>query len=149
MCNKAYSSKSLVEIPGNLSYRKRYSSVQCQQHSNPATNRCTGSRQRSATCLDLTTRSSTILATRSVQLGGTPPSAKPWKGEGAGVFEIVEDHRGDTYRAVYTVRFEKAIYVLHCFQKKSPSGIRTAKTDIDLIHARLQLAQKDYEANYE
>lgn len=84
-----------------------------------------------------------------VQLGGTPPTAKPWKGEGAGVFEIVEDHRGDTYRAVYTVRFEKAIYVLHCFQKKSPSGIRTAKTDIDLIHARLQLAQKDYEANYE
>ena len=84
-----------------------------------------------------------------VQFGGTPPSAKPWKGEGSGVFEIVEDHRGDSYRAVYAVRFERAIYVLHCFQKKSPSGIRTEKTDIDLIHARLQLAQKDYEANYE
>jgi phage-related protein len=84
-----------------------------------------------------------------VQLGGTPGSAKPWKGEGTGVFEIVEDHRGDTYRAVYTVRFAQAIYVLHCFQKKSPTGIKTAKTDVDLIRARLKLAQADYEAHYE
>lgn len=84
-----------------------------------------------------------------VQLGGTPGSAKPWKGDGAGVFEIVEDHRGDTYRAVYTVRFVRAIYVLHCFQKKSPSGIKTAKNDIDLIRARLKLAQADYEERYE
>jgi phage-related protein len=83
-----------------------------------------------------------------VQLGGMPNSAKPWKGDGAGVFEIVEDHRGDTYRAVYTVRFSKAVYVLHCFQKKSPSGIKTAKTDVDLISARLKLAQADYEAHY-
>lgn len=52
-----------------------------------------------------------------VQHGGTPPSAKAWKGEGPGVFELVEEHRGDAFRAVYTVRFEKAIYVLHCFQK--------------------------------
>ena len=84
-----------------------------------------------------------------VQLGGMPGSAQPWKGDGAGVFEIVEDHRGDTYRAVYTVRFAQAIYVLHCFQKKSPSGIKTAKTDIDLIRARLRLAQADYEERYE
>ena len=83
-----------------------------------------------------------------VQLGGTPPSAKPWKGEGSGVFEIVEDHRGDTYRVAYTVRFAKAVYVLHCFQKKSPSGIRTAKNDVDLIHERLKAAQTDYEARY-
>ncbi|MDD5330688.1 MAG: type II toxin-antitoxin system RelE/ParE family toxin [Sulfuricella sp.] len=83
-----------------------------------------------------------------VQLGGTPPSAKPWKGEGPGVFEIVEDHRGDTYRVAYTVRFAKAVYVLHCFQKKSPSGIRTAKNDVDLIHERLKMAQKDYEVRY-
>jgi phage-related protein len=48
-----------------------------------------------------------------VQLGGTPPSAKPWKGEGPGVLEIVEDFRGDAYRAVYTVRFKEAVYVLH------------------------------------
>lgn len=83
-----------------------------------------------------------------VQLGGIPPSTKPWKGEGPGVFEIVEDHRGDTYRVAYTVRFAKAVYVLHCFQKKSPSGIRTAKNDVELIHERLKTAQVDYEANY-
>jgi phage-related protein len=83
-----------------------------------------------------------------VQLGGTPPTAKPWKGEGPGVFEIVEDYKGDTYRVAYTVRFARAVYVLHCFQKKSPSGIRTAKTDVDLIHERLKLAQADYEVRY-
>ncbi|NDU91114.1 MAG: hypothetical protein G3I10_00585 [Ferrovum sp.] len=69
-----------------------------------------------------------------------PPSAKPWKGEGPGVFEIVEDHRGDAYRVAYTVRFAKAVYVLHCFQKKSPSGIRTARNDVDLIHEHLKMA---------
>ena len=84
-----------------------------------------------------------------VQHGGTPPSAKAWKGEGPGIFELVEDHRGDAFRAVYTVRFEKAIYVLHCFQKKSPSGVRTARQDIALIHERLKMAQTDYEVRYE
>src|ERR1700710_3065636 len=83
-----------------------------------------------------------------VQHGGTPPSAKAWKGEGPGVFELVEEHRGDAFRAVYTVRFEKAIYVLHCFQKKSPSGVRTAKQDVGLIHDRLKTAQADYEVRY-
>ena len=83
-----------------------------------------------------------------VQHGGTPPSAKAWKGEGPGVFELVEDHRGDTFRAVYAVRFEKAIYVLHCFQKKSPSGVRTAKQDVVLIRERLRTAQMDYEVRY-
>ncbi len=84
-----------------------------------------------------------------VQHGGSPPSAKVWKGEGPGVFELVEEHRGDAFRAVYTVRFEKAIYVLHCFQKKSPSGVRTAKQDIALVRERLRTAQKDYEVRYE
>ncbi len=83
-----------------------------------------------------------------VQQGGQPPAAKPWKGDGPGVFELVEDHRGDTYRVAYTVRFAKAVYVLHCFQKKSPSGIRTARSDIDLIHERLKLARNDYEVRY-
>jgi phage-related protein len=83
-----------------------------------------------------------------VQHAGAPPSAKAWKGEGPGVFELVEDHRGDTFRAVYTVRFEKAIYVLHCFQKKSPSGVRTAKQDVVLIRERLRTAQSDYEVRY-
>jgi phage-related protein len=83
-----------------------------------------------------------------VQLGGTPPSAKPWKGEGPGVLEIVEDFRGDAYRAVYTVRFKEAVYVLHCFQKKSPSGISTVRSDTGLIHERLKAAQVDYEVRY-
>jgi phage-related protein len=83
-----------------------------------------------------------------VQAGGTPPSAKPWKGEGPGVFELVEDWRGGTWRVAYTVRFEKAIYVLHCFQKKSPSGMRTAQTDVDLIRRRLKTASEDYEVRY-
>ena len=51
-----------------------------------------------------------------VQMGGRPPTAKSWKGEGAGVFELVENFRGDTYRVAYTVQFAKAVYVLHCFQ---------------------------------
>ena len=84
----------------------------------------------------------------AVQLGATPAQAKPWKGEGPGVLELVENHRGDTFRAVYTVRLPKAVYVLHCFQKKSPSGIRTARTDVDLIRARLKLARADYEVRY-
>jgi phage-related protein len=82
------------------------------------------------------------------QFGGKHPNAKPWKGQGAGVFEVVENHESDTYRAVYTVRFREVIYVLHAFQKKSPSGIRTARTDIELIARRLKLAQQDYEARY-
>lgn len=85
------------------------------------------------------------LALSVAQFGGKHPNAKPWKGEGTGVFEVVEDHRGDTYRAVYTVRFQGAIYVLHAFQKKSPSGIRTARTDSELIAQRLRMARHDYE----
>ena len=83
-----------------------------------------------------------------VQQGGVPPSAKPWKGEGPGVFELIEGHRGDTFRLAYTVRFEDAVYVLHCFQKKSPSGVRTARIDVETIHRRLTAAQADYEARY-
>jgi phage-related protein len=82
------------------------------------------------------------------QRGGKHVDAKPWKGEGPGVFEVVSDFDGATFRSVYTVRFEKAVYVLHCFQKKSPSGIRTAKTDIDLVHERLKAARANYERDY-
>lgn len=85
----------------------------------------------------------------AVQLGATPAQAKPWKGDGAGVFELVENHMGNTFRAVYSVRFDKAVYVLHCFQKKSPSGIRTSQSDLNLIHERLQKAQQHYKENYE
>jgi phage-related protein len=79
------------------------------------------------------------------QLGGKHPDAKPWKGQGSGVLEIVERHDGNAYRAVYTVRFEGVMYVLHAFQKKSPSGIKTARGDIDLVRDRLKRAQEDYE----
>lgn len=82
------------------------------------------------------------------QFGGTAPTAKPWKGLGSGMLEIVESHEGNAYRAVYAVRFEKAVYVLHAFQKKSPSGIRTAKRDVDLVAERFNAAAKDYEEHY-
>ena len=73
-----------------------------------------------------------------VQLGRTPDSSKPWKGLGPGVYELVEDHRGDTFRAVYTVRIGNAIHVLHAFQKKSKSGISTPQPDVNLIEKRLK-----------
>jgi phage-related protein len=82
------------------------------------------------------------------QFGGKHPSAKPWRGEGRGVFEVVEDHHGNTYRAVYTVRFEGAVYVLHAFQKKSPTGIRTSKRNVELIARRLNQARMDFEVRY-
>jgi phage-related protein len=82
------------------------------------------------------------------QFGGKHPSAKPWRGEGPGVFEVIEDHRADTYRAVYTVKFGRAVYVLHVFQKKPPSGIKTARKDVELIARRLNEAKADYEVRY-
>jgi len=60
---------------------------------------------------------------------------------GAGVLEIVEDDNGGTFRAVYTVKFKEAVFVLHCFQKKSKRGVATPKTDLDIIHARLKVAE--------
>jgi len=79
------------------------------------------------------------------QFGGKHPAAKPWKGAGSGVLEIVEDHDGNAYRAVYTVHFRSAVYVLHCFQKKSRRGIQTPKTDVEVVSRRLSLARQDYE----
>ena len=82
------------------------------------------------------------------QFGGKHLKAKPWKGQGPGVFEVVEDHDGGTYRAVYTVRFKEVVYVLHAFQKKSPKGIRTARPDVELIARRLKAARQDHEARH-
>lgn len=80
------------------------------------------------------------------QAGGKHQDAKVMTGFGsAGVLEVVEDHQGDTYRAVYTVKFAGWVYVLHCFQKKSKSGIATPKPDLDLINARLKAAKQDFE----
>lgn len=73
--------------------------------------------------------------------------AKPLKGfGGAGVLEIVADHDGDTFRAVYTVRFANAVYALHAFQKKSRRGIATPKREVERIRQRLRRAQEHYEA---
>ena len=88
-------------------------------------------------------------ALSAAQFGGKHPAAKPWKGEGSGVFEVVEDHRGDTYRAVYLVRFADAVYVLHAFQKKSTKGIATSQADKELIAQRLRDAIADHEERYE
>lgn len=82
------------------------------------------------------------------QFGGKHPKAKPRKGEGSGVLEVVEDHKGDTFRAVYTVRFHEAVYVLHAFQKKSTRGIKTAQRDVELVSDRLRLAREDYSIRY-
>jgi phage-related protein len=79
-----------------------------------------------------------------VQLGGTPPSAKAWKGQGSGVYELIEDHRGNTYRAVYTVRIADRVHVLHAFQKKSKSGIKTPREDINLVESRLKTVLERY-----
>lgn len=82
-----------------------------------------------------------------VQLGGTPDSSKPWKGLGPGVFELTEDHRGDTFRAVYTVKIGDAVHVLHAFQKKSKSGIATPQPDVALIERRFKTVLARYAAN--
>jgi phage-related protein len=84
-------------------------------------------------------------ALSAAQFGRKAPSAKPWHGEGSGVFEIVENFSTDTYRAVYTVRFPRAVYVLHAFQKKSRSGRKTDKQDVDMVGRRLRAARSHYE----
>jgi len=82
------------------------------------------------------------------QCGDKPTIAKPLKGfPGSGVLELIEDHRGNAYRAVYTVRFADAVYVLHVFQKKSKSGIKTPKHEIELIRERLRQAQNTTRIN--
>ena len=73
-----------------------------------------------------------------VQLGRTPPSAKLWKGLASGIYELIEDYRGDTFRAVYAIQIGNAVHVLHAFQKKSKSGISTPQPDIALIESRLK-----------
>lgn len=82
-------------------------------------------------------------ALSAAQYGGKHTSAKPWKGEGPGVMEVVKDFDGDTFRAIYTVRLEMAVYVLHAFQKKSSRGIATRQSDIERVRERLRVAQQD------
>lgn len=81
------------------------------------------------------------------QLGEKSPAAKPLKGfGGAGVLEIVDDHDGNTFRAVYTVRFGDSVYVLHAFQKKAKRGIATPEAELDVIESRLKLAAAHHRA---
>lgn len=83
------------------------------------------------------------------QRGQKPAAAKPLRGfAGAGVLEIIENFAGDAYRAVYTVKFQEVIYVLHCFQKKSTRGIKTPKQEIELVKQRLRAAEEDHNENY-
>jgi phage-related protein len=84
------------------------------------------------------------------QLGDKALNAVPMVGfGGVKVLEVVIDHDSDTYRAVYTVKFAKAIYVLHAFQKKAKKGISTPKPEMDLIHRRLKVAEQHYQATFE
>jgi phage-related protein len=81
--------------------------------------------------------------------GGKHPDAKPLKGYGsAGILEVVEDFDKNTYRAIYTVKFEGVVYVLDAFQKKSTKGKATSKVDMDRINERLAFAQQHYELHY-
>lgn len=81
-------------------------------------------------------------ALRFAQAGVTPKHVKPLRGfKGAGVLEVMEDYDGNTYRAVYTVKLASVVYVLHCFHKKSKSGIATPKATLDLIRQRLRAAE--------
>jgi phage-related protein len=74
------------------------------------------------------------------QTGEKHIKAKPLKGFGGGILEVVSDHRGDTFRAVYTVRMAGRVYVLHALQKRSKAGIATPKAELDLIRQRLKRA---------
>ena len=86
----------------------------------------------------------------AAQQGTTDPAAKPLKGfGGAQVMEIVERYRTDAYRAVYTARFESAVYVLHVFQKKSKAGIATPRHEIELIRKRFAEAERHYRERQE
>ena len=105
-----------------------------------------GSTKKAVQDFPLAVRQAVGFALFQAQLGGKHADTKPLKGfGGAGVLEIVERFDGDTYRAVYTVKFAGVIYVLHAFQKKSKQGIKTPKQDIDLIKKRLKQAKEDYQ----
>jgi phage-related protein len=82
------------------------------------------------------------------QGGERPAGAKSLKGLGGGVVELVSDFAGDAYRAVYTVRFEYAVYVLHAFKKKAKHGVKTPTAEIDLVRRRLRAAEEDYRSRF-
>lgn len=106
-----------------------------------------GSSRKDLTAFPEQVRAEVGYSLYEVQHGTEPYSAKALKGFGGrGILELVENHDGDTYRAVYTVRFEGFVYVLHCFQKKAVRGIATPQKDIELVKSRLRLAEADFVA---
>jgi phage-related protein len=111
-----------------------------------------GTTREDITAFPLNVRSVFGFALYQAQLGGKHYRTKPLTGgkefKGAGVLEVVDDFDGNTYRAVYTVRFAGVVYVLHAFQKKSKSGIATPKSEIAIIKARLTRAKEHYDRNY-
>jgi phage-related protein len=101
-----------------------------------------GSTEKDLKVMPSEVRDAVGYALYQAQIGQKCKKAKSLKGFGsAGILEVVEDCRGGTFRAVYTVKFGEVIYVLHCFQKKSTHGIATPKPDMDLIRERLKAAQ--------
>jgi phage-related protein len=107
--------------------------------------RWTGSSKNDLSAMPEEVRRHVGYALYAAQKGGKHTDAKVLNGFGdAGVIEVISRFDGDTFRAVYTVRFAGAVYVLHAFQKKAKRGIATPKTEIDLIHKRLKLAEQDY-----
>lgn len=104
-----------------------------------------GSSKKDLKGLPLEVRRTMGFALFQAQSGGKHADAKTLKGfGGAGVLEIVEEHEGSTFRAVYTVKFAGAVYVLHAFQKKSKKGVKTPKAELDLIRKRLKAAEEHY-----
>lgn len=108
-----------------------------------------GSSYRDLKALDSEVQREVGFALYLAQDGGRSPYAVTMVGYGsAGVVEVVVNHEGDTFRAVYTVKLENAVYVLHVFQKKSKRGIKTPERDKALIRSRLKMAEKDYERRF-
>jgi phage-related protein len=89
------------------------------------------------------------VAINDAQNGEEHPDAKALKGFGGrSVLEVVDDYDGDTYRAVYTIKFAEVVYILHCFQKKAKKGSETPKHDMELIRHRLKTAELHYRSGF-
>ena len=126
-------------MPLDLSYQFMYISA---MPTNEKSLKWIGSSHKDLMALPTDVRRLFGFALSLAQVGDKHDAAKVLKGfGGAGVLEVVEDDVGGTYRAVYTVKFVEAVFVLHCFQKKSKRGIATPKEDMDIIHARLKIAE--------
>lgn len=124
-------------------YRNMYTSIAMESRLKPV--RWMGTSLRDLRSFPRSVRIDIGRALFTAQEGKTDPAAKPLKGfGGASVLEIVASHHGNAWRAVYTVRFQDAIYVLHVFQKKSTKGIATPTREIELIKQRLAEAERDY-----